>query len=279
MGQTSKGEENEQKEEILDETIDFSLRFKYSSIFKEAFYFSKAVDDFLSESHAVLNDAIETGRNLANSGRMELDTHCAIEKLDEIVAIADQLEIEVESQKSALDLLLAQAEALDKDREMAEDVVDSLMSRNLDDQAIANATRQDLADRDSQFAALSQRAAKIHAALPGKSSSSRDTTLAALGDKLSRLESMLIAKHIAPSRTTNATPIRTSPDRTSMSSTGPLVEEKHLSYVVYLKLDLNFTVEIDFRLYTKLDQIEEAIDLEKQYPMENIDDHEERHKV
>ncbi|VDM57844.1 unnamed protein product [Angiostrongylus costaricensis] len=180
----------------------------------------KAVDDFLNESQAVLNEVIETGRNLANSGRMELDTHCAIEKLDEIVAIADQ--VPIESQKSALEPLFAQAEALDRDREAAEEVVDSLTARNLDDPVIANATRQDLADRDSQFAALSQRAARIHAALPGKSSSSRDTTLATLGDKLSRLESILIAKHVVPSRAANATPIRTSPDRTSMSSTGPL---------------------------------------------------------
>ncbi|KAJ1346012.1 hypothetical protein KIN20_000676 [Parelaphostrongylus tenuis] len=47
--------------------------------------------------------------------------------------------MEVESQKSTLEPLLAQAEALDKDREAAEEVVDSLAARNLDDPAIANA--------------------------------------------------------------------------------------------------------------------------------------------
>ncbi|EPB65088.1 hypothetical protein ANCCEY_15849, partial [Ancylostoma ceylanicum] len=142
--------------------------------------------------------------------------------------------MEVDSQKSVFEPLLAQAEALDRDVEAAEAVVDTLAARRLSDPAIANphtlpdnvpfqATRQDLADRDAQFAALSQRAAAIHAALPGKSSASRDTTLSALGDKLSRLESMLIASHATPSRSmANATPIRTSPDRTSMSSMGPL---------------------------------------------------------
>ncbi|EYC34897.1 hypothetical protein Y032_1284g3807, partial [Ancylostoma ceylanicum] len=183
----------------------------------------KAVDDFLAETRSALDAVIEKGRSLANSGRMELDTHRAIEKLDDIVDIADQLDMEVDSQKSVFEPLLAQAEALDRDVEAAEAVVDTLAARRLSDPAIANATRQDLADRDAQFAALSQRAAAIHAALPGKSSASRDTTLSALGDKLSRLESMLIASHATPSRSmANATPIRTSPDRTSMSSMGPL---------------------------------------------------------
>ncbi|VDM84598.1 unnamed protein product, partial [Strongylus vulgaris] len=115
--------------------------------------------------------------------------------------------MEVESHKSQLQPLLAQADALDRDVEAAENVVDALISRTLTDPAIARATRQDLADRDAQFAALSQRAAAIHAALPGKSSASRDTTLSALGDKLSRLESMLISSHGTPSRSiADATP-------------------------------------------------------------------------
>ncbi|XGW20200.1 hypothetical protein V3C99_003761 [Haemonchus contortus] len=182
----------------------------------------KAVDNFLTESRTALNDVIDKGRSLANSGRMELDTHRAIEKLDDIVDIADQLEMELDSQKAVLDPLLAEAEAVDKDREAAEAVVDALASRNLNDPAIASATRQDLADRDSQFAALSQRAAAIHAALPGKSSASRDTTLATLYEKLNRLETLLMqpgSRSIA-----TATPIRTSPDRTSMSSTGLAME-------------------------------------------------------
>lgn len=186
----------------------------------------QAVDDFLTESRTALDDVIDKGRSLANSGRMELDTHRAIEKLDDIVDIADQLEMELEAQRTVLDPLLAQAEAVDKDREAAEAVVDALAARNLTDPAIAKATRQDLADRDAQFSTLSQRAAVIHAALPGKSSASRDTTLASLSDKLSRLEAQLMESHATPSRSlANATPIRTSPDRTSMSSMGPLAME------------------------------------------------------
>ncbi|PIO53325.1 hypothetical protein TELCIR_25342, partial [Teladorsagia circumcincta] len=50
----------------------------------------KAVDHFLTESRTALDDVIDKGRSLANSGRMELDTHRAIEKLDDIVDIADQ---------------------------------------------------------------------------------------------------------------------------------------------------------------------------------------------
>ncbi|KAK6730498.1 hypothetical protein RB195_007138 [Necator americanus] len=186
----------------------------------------KAVDQFLTETRSVLDEMIEKGRNLANSGRMELDIHEAIEKLDDIVEVADQLDMEVESQKTGLEPLLAQSEALERDLEAAETVVDTLMARKLSDPAIASATRKDLADRDAQFAALSQRAAAIHAALPGKSSASRDTTLSTLGDKLSQLESTLIASHVTPSRSiATATPIRTSPDRTSMSSMGPLAME------------------------------------------------------
>ncbi|ETN71112.1 hypothetical protein NECAME_14330, partial [Necator americanus] len=186
----------------------------------------QAVDQFLTETRSVLDEMIEKGRNLANSGRMELDIHEAIEKLDDIVEVADQLDMEVESQKTGLEPLLAQSEALERDLEAAETVVDTLMARKLSDPAIASATRKDLADRDAQFAALSQRAAAIHAALPGKSSASRDTTLSTLGDKLSQLESTLIASHVTPSRSiATATPIRTSPDRTSMSSMGPLAME------------------------------------------------------
>lgn len=51
----------------------------------------QAVDDFLTESRTALDDVIDKGRSLANSGRMELDTHRAIEKLDDIVDIADQV--------------------------------------------------------------------------------------------------------------------------------------------------------------------------------------------
>ncbi|WKX90831.1 hypothetical protein Q1695_009578 [Nippostrongylus brasiliensis] len=186
----------------------------------------RAVDDFLTESRTAMDDVIDKGRSLANSGRMELDTHRAIEKLDDIVDIADQLEMELESQRAVLDPLLARAEAVDKDREAAEAVVDALAERNLKDPAIAKATRQDLADRDAQFADLSHRAAEIHAALPGKSSASRDMTLAALGEKLARLESLLVESHNSQTRSiASATPIKTSPDRTSTSSVGPLAME------------------------------------------------------
>ncbi|KAJ1346013.1 hypothetical protein KIN20_000677 [Parelaphostrongylus tenuis] len=63
----------------------------------------KAVDDFLNESQTVLDELIKTGRNLANSGRMELDMHCAIEKLDEIVAVL--LIREYEFYERGIDLL------------------------------------------------------------------------------------------------------------------------------------------------------------------------------
>ncbi|KIH45736.1 hypothetical protein ANCDUO_24219, partial [Ancylostoma duodenale] len=61
--------------------------FKMSPSKMRAF---QAVDDFLTETRSALDAVIEKGRSLANSGRMELDTHRAIEKLDDIVDIADQ---------------------------------------------------------------------------------------------------------------------------------------------------------------------------------------------
>ncbi|VDM84735.1 unnamed protein product [Strongylus vulgaris] len=86
---------------------------------------------------SALEEVIDKGRSLANSGRMELDTHLAIEKLDDIVDAADQLDMEVDSHKSQLQPLLAQADALDRDVEAAENVVDALISRTLTDPAIA----------------------------------------------------------------------------------------------------------------------------------------------
>uniref|UniRef100_A0A1I7XHU8 DUF47 family protein n=1 Tax=Heterorhabditis bacteriophora TaxID=37862 RepID=A0A1I7XHU8_HETBA len=54
-------------------------------------YLLKAVEIFFTTSKSALDTIVAEGRRLANSGRMELDIHQAIEQLDEIVDKADQV--------------------------------------------------------------------------------------------------------------------------------------------------------------------------------------------
>lgn len=49
----------------------------------------KTVDDWLLSYSDVLKEILEIGRKLASNGRMELDVHDALEKLDKVVDLAN----------------------------------------------------------------------------------------------------------------------------------------------------------------------------------------------
>lgn len=180
----------------------------------------EALDEFLASSRPALDALVEAGRDLATKGRLELSTHTAIDRLDELCDVVDVLETKLEEQREKVAPLLARAESLARDAAVLEGVVDQLSSRDLQDEQVAKATRRDLAERDNQLNQLGQRAGAIHAGLPGASSQSRDTSLVALSEKLSALESKLAEK-----KEKSLSQPRTTPE--SRSSAGPLAMEAY----------------------------------------------------
>uniref|UniRef100_A0A1I7XHA0 WW domain-containing protein n=1 Tax=Heterorhabditis bacteriophora TaxID=37862 RepID=A0A1I7XHA0_HETBA len=90
------------------------------------------------------------------------------------------MESDINSHRVRLVPLLQQSETLEKDCESMERVIHTLTCRNLADPEIA------------KLASLSNRAAVIHAALPGKSPASRDIALDSLSKNVSLLESALV---------------------------------------------------------------------------------------
>lgn len=55
--------------------------------------FFKDVDEWLIDYTERLKAAIEEGRRLASSGRMELDVHDALDSLDKVVDLANQVKL------------------------------------------------------------------------------------------------------------------------------------------------------------------------------------------
>ncbi|CAJ0919115.1 unnamed protein product, partial [Mesorhabditis belari] len=195
----------------------------------------KASEEWMSARREALSEVVGDGRRLADTGRMELDTHRAIEELDNVIDTANEFESEIERNRGDVDIAIEKSEALQRDLRLMKDVIESLSKRNLQEPEIVQATRKDLSSRDPQLCSLSRRAAELHASLPGRSSASRDTTLDALNQGLSSLESILAgsdrrersgrdeAKEELEELETslkNENELQTSPDRTSRSSVG-----------------------------------------------------------
>ncbi|PAV67347.1 hypothetical protein WR25_12082 isoform D [Diploscapter pachys] len=191
-----------------------------------------AIESFLALSKPTFDRVLKEGRRLADSGRMELSTHKAIEQLDEIADQVDRLEEQCEMHNDKADTLEHQHETLVADVGRMEEVLDKLLARDLNDAKIAEATRKDLLERDTQLTDISSRAAQIHQQLPGKSGLTRDATLDRMNEKISRLEEKL-AKTEADRQKSEQTQgqvdsfYRLSPDRVSMGSSAPLAMEAY----------------------------------------------------
>lgn len=121
------------------------------------------VDEWLVDYSSRLKSAVEEGRRLASSGRMELDVHDALESLDKAVYLANQvhfrtvlcceagfcfdyliyiscIQVEAALKKNKAKLLpmQARAETLERDISAMCEVLDQLAARNLSEPAIAN---------------------------------------------------------------------------------------------------------------------------------------------
>ncbi|EFP12235.1 CRE-DYS-1 protein [Caenorhabditis remanei] len=217
-------------EELFDlfKNLETHLDFNGASPVATVDEYQKRVDDldlYLDEYRPPLDDVIEEGRKIAQTGRLELQTHAAIEKLDELANKIERVETELDRHREKVAPLLEQHEQLKKDIDSFLLVLDVFTDRNLDDVDIAKSTRKELAERDSHITSLTSRATAIHCALPGKGPQLHDTTLDKLRNRIESLEARLAttekrAEPNEPKPTEPAEPEaeKSSPDRTSRSS-------------------------------------------------------------
>ncbi|VDM97496.1 unnamed protein product [Thelazia callipaeda] len=176
---------------IANDYLDFR-RFPVSSV-NEWSKRIQDVEEWLVDYTERLKGAIEEGRRLASTGRMELEVHGAIDSLDEVVDLANQVEGAVNENKTKLLSVEAKAEALQSDINMIDDVIDKLASRDLDEPSIANATQLDLLDRQTQLDHLQRRSDDIHSCLPGTSINQANTLMDGILDKVRDLEEKINA--------------------------------------------------------------------------------------
>ncbi|CDK13551.1 Dystrophin-1 [Caenorhabditis elegans] len=214
----------------LFENLEAQLDFNGSPVSMVTEYQKRVenLDEYLDEYRPALDDTIEEGRKIAETGRLELQTHSAIEKLDELTNRIEQVEVELDKHRDKVPSLVEQHEQLKKDIDSFLLVLDVFTDRNLDDVDIAKSTRKELAERDSHIVSLTSRATAIHCALPGKGPQLHDVTLDKLRDRIEKLEARLSATEKKPVETVKSTipdrpevpeePEKSSPDRTSRSS-------------------------------------------------------------
>ncbi|CAI2296184.1 unnamed protein product [Caenorhabditis sp. 36 PRJEB53466] len=208
----------------LFENLGAQLDFEGSPV-STAKDYQKRVDDldsYLDEYRPPLDDVIEEGRKIAQTGRLELQTHAAIEKLDELANKIEEIEHDLDRHRDKVAPLVEQQEQLKKDIDSFLLVLDVFADRNLEDVDIGKSTRKELAERDAHIASLTSRATAIHCALPGKGPSLQDNSLDELRDRIEKLEARLTktekCERAAAPKKSEAPEEKSSPDRTSRSS-------------------------------------------------------------
>ncbi|KAM3720398.1 Dystrophin-1 [Dirofilaria immitis] len=176
---------------IANDYMDFE-RFPVSSI-NEWSRRVQDVDEWLVDYAERLKGAVEEGRRLASSGRMELDVHNALDNLDEVVDLANRVEGALKENKTSLFPIQTKAEVLDRDIIAMENVLDKLSSRDLSESTIVNATQRDLLDRQTQLDYLQRRSDDLHSCLPGTSINQPNTAMDKIHDKVRDLEEKIDA--------------------------------------------------------------------------------------
>ncbi|UMM14948.1 hypothetical protein L5515_002569 [Caenorhabditis briggsae] len=206
--------------------LETHLNFETSPVATVTQY-QKRVEDldlYLDDYRPPLDDLIEEGRKIAQVGRLELQTHAAIEKLDELASKIEMVEGDLDKHRDKVAPLLEQHDQLKKDIDSFLLVLDVFTDRNLDDVDIAQSTRKELAERDSHITSLTSRATAIHCALPGKGPQLHDTTLDKLRARIESLEARLANTEKRPSKPEGPekpkmgpeTPEKSSPSRSSL---------------------------------------------------------------
>ncbi|VDN31157.1 unnamed protein product [Gongylonema pulchrum] len=155
---------------------------------------------------------------------MELDVHDALESLDRVVDLANQVEGALKENKVNLLPVKAKAESLERDISAIDEVLDQLAARDLSEPAIANATQRDLLDRQAQLDQLQRRSDDLHSCLPEASANQPNTMLDKIQDKVRDLEEKIGASirrsaEKSPSKRMSLTEQKES-DAISIASTG-----------------------------------------------------------
>uniref|UniRef100_A0A915ACG1 Dystrophin n=1 Tax=Parascaris univalens TaxID=6257 RepID=A0A915ACG1_PARUN len=278
---------------IAKDYIDFE-RYPVSSVTEWATRIQD-VSEWLSEYGDRLKLLLEEGRRLASSGRMELDVHDALESLDKVVDLANQVESGVKASSALLVPVQAKADALARDMRTMRDVLTHLAARDLSEPTIASATQRDLLDRQVQLEYLHRKSDDLHRCLPGLSPNQVNTSMDEICELVRTIEEQIaiaIRKGVdeeadrslgasTPSQPKDSTK---EPDTISVSSAGaPSLAlevqetEDERSRLEYLsKSSAPPTIKIENTdsmgsFYIEMDQIEEALSKDDPFPYSDLD--------
>ncbi|TKR92162.1 hypothetical protein L596_006870 [Steinernema carpocapsae] len=248
------------------------------------------VSEWCDEHKPKLDAVLDEGRALANNGRMELELHEALEKLDNIVELSNKVDVELDANKGILKTALEKNAAFKRDLYTFNEILDQLEERNLNERAIAQATQKDLLDRQNQIESLELKANEIHGSLPGSSSLRPDLAMAEFNRRLANIEDRL-RKTLAP----KPSQVHSDYDRASLSSAGAQeslamevqetedersrLEQAHslevtTSPVLQKRTTptiLIETVDTLDQVYVNMDQMEEYFGAKDEMPYEDLD--------
>lgn len=276
--------------------IDFE-RYPVSSV-NEWVKRIKGVNEWLLEYGDRLKLVLEEGRRMASSGRMELDVHEALEKLDKVVDLANQVESGVKANSALLLPVQARAEALARDMRTMNEVLDQLAARDLSDPTIANATQRDLLDRQAQLEQLHRKSDDLHRCLPGSSPNHLNTSMDEIYERVRALEEEISASikkgaddgSHGQQLTSSPPPFDEIPkeaDVVSQSSAGANSlalevqetedERSRLEYAKNSYSSAPPAIKIENidsmdSVYIEMDQIEETLTKDDPFPYENINE-------
>uniref|UniRef100_A0A0N5ALC9 Nesprin-1 n=1 Tax=Syphacia muris TaxID=451379 RepID=A0A0N5ALC9_9BILA len=148
----------------------------------------QTVNNWLINFGDDMKGVLEEGRRMASLGRMELDVHDALESLDNVVDLANEVEISIKSNNALLLPLQTKAETLAREIRLMREVLDKLAARDLSEPAIASATQHDLLDRQSQLEQLHRKSEELHDCLPGASSGFPDKKIVNIYTQVRQIE-------------------------------------------------------------------------------------------
>uniref|UniRef100_F1KPP3 Dystrophin-1 n=1 Tax=Ascaris suum TaxID=6253 RepID=F1KPP3_ASCSU len=278
---------------IAKDYIDFE-RYPVSSVTEWATRIQD-VSEWLSEYGDRLKLLLEEGRRLASSGRMELDVHDALESLDKVVDLANQVESGVKASSALLVPVQAKADALARDMRTMRDVLNHLAARDLSEPTIASATQRDLLDRQVQLEYLHRKSDDLHRCLPGLSPNQVNTSMDEICELVRTIEEQIAiairkgADEEADRSLGASTPSQPKDstkehDTISLSSAGaPSLAlevqetEDERSRLEYLsKSSAPPTIKIENTdsmgsFYIEMDQIEEALSKDDPFPYSDLD--------
>ncbi|VDD91132.1 unnamed protein product [Enterobius vermicularis] len=255
----------------------------------------QTVNNWLLNYGDEMKAMLEEGRRIASRGRMELEVHDALESLDNVVDLANEVELSIKSNSALLLPLQAKAEALSREIRVMKEVLDKLAARDLSEPAIANATQRDLLDRQSQLEQLHRKSEDLHGCLPGASSGFANKEVDEIYAQVRLIEEEIgaamkrkaVERELHSGYASSAPSFEdrsVGPDTVSVSSAGGPslaldVQETDDEKTKYEAFQLNSSpppkIQIDIAdtlatAYIEMDKIEESISVDDPFPFERL---------